>query len=503
MTIAGNGGVTVGSTTNEGSGTLDAATGIYVGGVPIAGGGGTILGSSTTASPQISGHPTSGLYATSTTAIGAEIAGNPIIAISASGLGVEGGLFFDSVGSMYMEGTGDVFVGTPPTLVSQEFDTSLGLGSLSNATANNNTASGYNAGYVITGSQYNTAFGSGALSGNGGAYSNLSTFSPGANTAIGGNSLYLTGTGAQNNTALGYGSGSSITTGSSNVIIGPSVGSTTLTTGSNNILIGTTSAVDATTSGQTNYINIGGTYQGYDTTHTALLGGGSLATTATGGFVEIPTTSGLPTGTPVSHSGFTPLVYDTATNTIYAYNSTWQNTSPLPPVEQYQLSAVTSGTSWVSPAGITTSTNFKITLVGGGGGSSSGNPAGSSGAACVWFGNGLSATTTYTVAIGTAGTGGSSNGGNTTFNNGSTTITAGGGLSNSTTVASCTNSTYALQTGGGQVLASSSGSGGSNSFGGGGSAGNNGQGWGGGGGQQTGGSPTTGAPGGILIEWVQ
>ena len=136
---------------------------------------------------------------------------------------------------------------------------------------------------------------------------------------------YNSETSGYGDVAIGSAAGSSMTTGINNVVIGTSVGSTTLTIGSNNILIGTTSAVDATTSSQSNYINIGGTYQGYDTTHTALIGGGSLATTATGGFVEISSSAGVPTGAPTAHTGFVPLEIDTTDNRLYFYNSGWQN----------------------------------------------------------------------------------------------------------------------------------------------------------------------------------
>lgn len=128
----------------------------------------------------------------------------------------------------------------------------------------------------------------------------------------------------QNNEFFGELAGASVTHGSNNVVIGQAVGSTTLTIGSNNILIGTTSAIDVTTSAQSNYINIGGTYQGYDTTHTALVGAGALATTATSGFIEIPTSAGAPTGVPISHTGFAPMDYDTTNHKIWFYDGGWK-----------------------------------------------------------------------------------------------------------------------------------------------------------------------------------
>ena len=103
-------------------------------------------------------------------------------------------------------------------------------------------------------------------------------------------------------------------------------------------------------------------------------------------------------------------------------------------------SFITSGTTYTTPAGITTATLFKFTLVGGGGGgggfaaagtSSSGGGAG--GAGVVWV-TGLSPSTAYTISIGAAGTGGIATtpgsagaGGNTTLTIGATTYTANGG----------------------------------------------------------------------------
>jgi hypothetical protein len=100
---------------------------------------------------------------------------------------------------------------------------------------------------------------------------------------------------------------------------------------------------------------------------------------------------------------------------------------------------LTSGTSWTSPAGITTNTQFKFTLIGagGGGGGAKGLFAsaqgGGSGACGILEITGISPSTAYTIAIGAAGSAGTNtpgnggSGGNTSITIGGTTYTAGGG----------------------------------------------------------------------------
>lgn len=50
----------------------------------------------------------------------------------------------------------------------------------------------------------------------------------------------------------------------------------------------------------------------------------ALATTATDGFLYIPTCNGLPTGVPTARFSAVPMVYDTSTNKLYIYNSGWK-----------------------------------------------------------------------------------------------------------------------------------------------------------------------------------
>lgn len=52
----------------------------------------------------------------------------------------------------------------------------------------------------------------------------------------------------------------------------------------------------------------------------------ALATTATGGFLEIPTCAGAPTGAYTPHTGKAALVYDSTNNRLYArFGGTWRS----------------------------------------------------------------------------------------------------------------------------------------------------------------------------------
>ena len=56
------------------------------------------------------------------------------------------------------------------------------------------------------------------------------------------------------------------------------------------------------------------------------IGNGSIATTATDGFLYIPTTTGDMTSTPTSISGYAPIVYNTTANELQIYNGTeWRH----------------------------------------------------------------------------------------------------------------------------------------------------------------------------------
>ena len=108
-------------------------------------------------------------------------------------------------------------------------------------------------------------------------------------------------------------------------------------------------------------------------------------------------------------------------------------------------SFIISGTTYTTPSSITSSTQFKFTLVGGGGGGGGSNTANQTGSGgggagvCIVYLTGLSPSTGYTIAIGSAGSGGISNttpataGTNTTLTVDATTYTASGGGAGSST----------------------------------------------------------------------
>lgn len=83
-------------------------------------------------------------------------------------------------------------------------------------------------------------------------------------------------------------------------------------------------------------------------------GAGDLATSATDGFLYLPTCSGAPTGTPSSITGTQPVVIDRTTNAIYTYGGTsW---SALPSAKTVLSDTVSSTTyTGTAPSGSATS----------------------------------------------------------------------------------------------------------------------------------------------------
>ncbi|MGN6200033.1 hypothetical protein [Humibacter sp.] len=55
-----------------------------------------------------------------------------------------------------------------------------------------------------------------------------------------------------------------------------------------------------------------------------VVGTAALATTATDGFLHIPSMAGAPTGTPIAMTGTAPIVYDTTNNKLWIYNGAWK-----------------------------------------------------------------------------------------------------------------------------------------------------------------------------------
>lgn len=56
----------------------------------------------------------------------------------------------------------------------------------------------------------------------------------------------------------------------------------------------------------------------------AVVGSAALATTATDGFLYIPTCAGPPTGVPTTFAGRIPFVYDSTNDQLYFYRSGWK-----------------------------------------------------------------------------------------------------------------------------------------------------------------------------------
>lgn len=190
---------------------------------------------------------------------------------------------------------------------------------------------GWYAGNKVTTGVHNVAVGFNSL---------LAETTGGRNVAVGYSSMQISSGGA-NNTAIGYESGGNVTTGDGNTFLGyksgdgittggfnihvgyQGSGGTGITTGSNNVLIGSNFS-GLSTSLASNIILADGTgTQGFrkDANDNVILGQESaLSTTATDGFVHIPTCAGTPTGTPTTITGSLPMVIDSTNNKMYIYS---------------------------------------------------------------------------------------------------------------------------------------------------------------------------------------
>lgn len=197
-----------------------------------------------------------------------------------------------------------------------------------NTSGSNNSFFGLQAGTYNTSGSNNSSFGFGA------GYSNTT----GAyNSFFGGNAGYGN-TSASYNCYFGFSAGEFNTTGLENVIIGIEAGrrisnGASLTVANNSVLLG--GNTKSNSNSETNQIVIGHSAIGLGS-NTVVLGNTSvvttqlrgsvisgnqaaLATTATDGFLYIPTCAGAPTGVPTAITGKVPMVADTTNNKLYIY----------------------------------------------------------------------------------------------------------------------------------------------------------------------------------------
>ena len=121
--------------------------------------------------------------------------------------------------------------------------------------------------------------------------------------------------------------------------MGGIISGTTWSINNNLATAGTTANRIRAHSGQTATVwqveESGGTPHVYVTAATAavqaslVVGKAALATTATDGFLYIPTVAGISTGVPTTRAGTVAMVYDTTNQKIGVYNGSWRWTAAL------------------------------------------------------------------------------------------------------------------------------------------------------------------------------
>ncbi len=129
------------------------------------------------------------------------------------------------------------------------------------------------------------------------------------------------GTTQNDNTMIGYQAGYSNNAGSGNVFLGYQAGRAE--TGSNKLYISNSSTATPLIGGDFSAATV--TITGRLTTTAGLVTqSAALATSATTGFLYIPTCAGVPSGVPTSFTGTCALVYDSTNNQMYVYNGAWR-----------------------------------------------------------------------------------------------------------------------------------------------------------------------------------
>lgn len=66
-----------------------------------------------------------------------------------------------------------------------------------------------------------------------------------------------------------------------------------------------------------------------DSAGNVVVGRAALATSATDGFLYIPTCAGTPSGTPTAKTGRVPIIFDSTANKIWIYDGAWLQTVAL------------------------------------------------------------------------------------------------------------------------------------------------------------------------------
>jgi hypothetical protein len=129
------------------------------------------------------------------------------------------------------------------------------------------------------------------------------------------------GTSQNNNTMLGFRAGYSNIAGSGNVFLGYMAGHVEL--GSNTLYISNSNTATPLLRGDFSAATL--TINGRLTATTGIIAqSAALLTTATTGFLYIPTCAGAPTGVPAAQTGTCALVYDTTNDRLMVYNGAWR-----------------------------------------------------------------------------------------------------------------------------------------------------------------------------------